>query len=467
MTPHWRTFGRLRFVESDERYSIYYDQDDNEVYLAHGTATVLTDLDSLNLFGLWQQWKRDNPWGFSQADGFKARLVGMLIDEDEVDEIEFCRACGDPEREDDLHGTSDGDVCESCLNDYYSCGCCEERFTEVYPTLHDDGDESVCSSCLNSRYYHCDSCDGYYHVDCYDEHQHQNEHWRCCESPQMNFSVPNAGERLRNNEVATVTLPAGVIDDVGIGRIASFLRHHSYNIDDVQTARDWRALSYHLGDLGEKWQTKDGNYTKRLSRLAYKRFGLKITPNVMSMVGTIASNHSREVNVIIDVTRDLNQSAEEFFHEDSCWFSTHYHGRCALKTNGGYGLRAYYDAANGHRWINGRAWVMPMTFDPDSYRRFRPTFNTDADAYFVFNGYGELEDYAPARIVAHMAGMTYRKITLSMEPMYINGEEHGGGGTGNGYLVAPEEIAEPYTDGHIDVDLDQHSNLYYREAVNV
>jgi hypothetical protein len=57
-----------------------------------------------------------------------------------------------------------------------------------------------------------------------------------------------------------------------------------------------------------------------------------------------------------------------------------------------------------------------------------------------------------------MAGMTYRKVDLTLNPMYVNSD--------SGYLVAPEEIAEPYTDGRYSVSMDQHSDLYYQEQRN-
>ena len=40
-----------------------------------------------------------------------------------------------------------------------------------------------------------------------------------------------------------------------------------------------------------------------------------------------------------------------------------------------------------------------------------------------------------------MVGMTYRKIGFTCSPMYVNSEA--------GFLVAPEPIAEKYTDGRL------------------
>jgi hypothetical protein len=171
----------------------------------------------------------------------------------------------------------------------------------------------------------------------------------------------------------------------------------------------------------------------------------------MSQVGNIARNHSTAVDVQIDVTRDLNQSPEAFYHDGSCWF-TDYAGssRCALKTNGGYGLRSF-----GTYSVSGRAWVMPLRQDESG--ELVPTFETQTpDAFVVFNGYGDLSGYTAPRIVAHMAGMTYRKVGFDCDPMYINA---------GGYIVAPEEIAKKYTDGSLSLSVHQHARLFDREQL--
>jgi hypothetical protein len=175
----------------------------------------------------------------------------------------------------------------------------------------------------------------------------------------------------------------------------------------------------------------------------------------MSQIGTIARDHSKPVEVEIEVTREFNESAAYFYHEDSCYWGSYYESRCALKTNGAFGLRSFRGGA-----VSGRAWVMPLRHvdrlrtGPD----LTPTFDTmGADAFVVFNGYGDLGGYAASRIVAHMAGWTYRKIGFGCDPMYINA---------GGYLVAPEHIAEPYTDGSLKLSVPQHSDLYESEKVN-
>jgi hypothetical protein len=333
----------------------------------------------------------------------------------------------------------DGDqYCEDC--DTAPCECatcdyCEERTTSRTTTTL-SGSE-VCNSCLGDNYSYCEDCDGYYHDDDVNDHDHSDD--GCCESPQLNFTIRNDGcEPLANDTRTTITLPAGTISDEGIDQIKLYLHRQGE-----------RNLAYDLDKLGDKWQTREGNYAKRLSRHAYKTHQVKLTQDIMSQVGCIARDHSTQVSSEIDVTRDLNQSAEYFYHEDSCWWGGYSESRCALKTNGGFGLRSF----SGHS-TSGRAWVMPMRLTENG--QLTPTFNTmTPDAFVVFNGYGDLSGYAAPRILAHMAGWTYRKISFSCAPMYVN--------SSGGYLVAPENIADKYTDGSLNLSVTQHAHLFETE----
>ena len=82
-----------------------------------------------------------------------------------------------------------------------------------------------------------------------------------------------------------------------------------------------------------------------------------------------------------------------------------------------------------------------------------PTFETETpDAFVVFNGYGDLTGYAPARILSHMAGWTYARIPFSCDPMYINA---------GGYLVAPEDIVKKHD--HLSLSVSRHSRLFDEE----
>lgn len=429
-----------------------YDKDgydrgglDNDGY----TRSQTQDSDDLDLAEEWSGFA-SRYYGNLKQTAFLDHLREIVRDPDAIDEIEFCGNCGAPAWNDDVSSAGNGTrLCDSCWEDWATCGCCEEKYPPDDLTETADGAD-ICESCLEANYTWCDDCEGYY-PDAEDHGHRSSDDGGCCESPQPDFRVRNDGcEPLANDTRFTITLPAGVISEEGLTAIRRYLmREGQYD------------LSYDLGKLGNQWQAKTGNYTRRLSRLAYQAHGSKLTPEVLSQVGCIARDHSSPVSTEIEVTRDLNQSAEDFANDGSCWWGSYSESRCAFKTNGGFGLRSFgeYDS------VDGRAWVLPLKLAEDASGiqtgKLTPTFDTmTPDAFVVFNGYGDLSGYAGARIMAHMAGWTYCKIGFECSPMYVNS---------GGYLIAPEDIAEKYTDGSLRLSVSQHARLYEneRELVNV
>jgi hypothetical protein len=382
--------------------------------------------------------------------------------------VVWCGDCAQADHVDRMTQPSAGSslVCRNCITTYNECaGSCGGVYRYMIVVAGEGGAQNLmCDACRDERVNdgrvaYCSAC-GYWHLN---TEEVAEEHWhgKCrCESPAgEEFFVRNDGKpRLANDTRVTVTLPAGEISDEGIGTIAQYLRDWSYGahyLGDTESYNKVYALSVSLGELGNMWQTKQGNYTKRLSRLAYKKHGLKLPPEVLSHIGNLGRDHSMADEYLIETTRRLNLSAADFGHAGSCWWMSYTESRCTLKSNGGFGLRTF--DPDGH--VIGRVWVMPLKkVEPALYGPgLMPTFESESpDAFMVFNGYGNLSGYPAARIVAYMAGMTYRKVGFTASPMYINNE--------SGYLVAPEEIAERFTDGEIHFELDVHSNLFNREA---
>jgi hypothetical protein len=205
--------------------------------------------------------------------------------------------------------------------------------------------------------------------------------------------------------------------------------------------------------VGDQWQGKRGNYTRRLSREVYNTMGLKIPGALVSKIGNYAKEHSSDTSEwAVEFTRDLNLSPEDFCHEDSCWWGSYYESRCALKSWGGLGIRTFEN--DGYADVpTGRAWVQPLNKD------MQPTHNTiNAHAYVVFNCYEALSMAKPARIIAHLTGRTYRKIQLNSDAQYINGD--------SGWLVADEETCQNTDslyfdhDCHDKYDADQDQEVY-------
>jgi hypothetical protein len=421
----------LTFVQAYELFSVYRRDDGTRAYVEHGGMEPWTlDWDQQEYQAIWEELNDDYTLTQFQA------LVRATSDEPYI-VISLCADCSEIDHE----GTNvdgRGFICEPCLSDCYTY--CD--YHSGYVRSHDItivNDDCVCERCCENYTFWCDDCDERYHNDYRGDHHHGG--YDCCDSPVTSFAVQNNGDgALRNDTRATVSLPAGVITPEGMLAIYNWLRQ--------QDQWDAAQIAYRAEP---EWQTKQGNFTKRLSRALYKQQGIKLEPAVMSHIGNIAREHSTPVHHDIEVTRQLNLGPEEFAHEESCWWQSYFESRCALKTNGGYGLRSFDEDDN----VTGRAWVMPLRLTEGG--TLVPTFETlDPDAFIVFNGYGKLGGYVPARIVAHMAGMTYRKVDLSLDPMYVNSD--------SGYLVAPEEIAEPYTDGSYSVSMEQHSSLYHQES---
>jgi hypothetical protein len=363
-----------------------------------------------------------------------------------VDRCENCSAIND---RDNLTAVRGGDlVCENCCAaNYSSCNDCDEYVKDDDVSRIDD--ETVCDRCRDRSYIFCDDCNEYYHENSGHEHEHDND---CeCDSPEPTFALHQDGaDPLYSDAKVTVTLPTGFIDDQGFRRIRARLQQDG----------QWVAADLLLS-LDRRWQTREGNFTKRLSRALYKKTGTKLDPALVSAVGNIAREHSSgTAEYKVSFTRELNGAAGDFYHDDSCWWGGYAESRCALKSNGGIGMRTW---GNG-RYVSGRAWVMPLKrvivethqLTIPGAPRLEPTFETEyPDAWIVFNGYGELAGYAAARVMAQLSGMTYRKVEFNCEPMFVNGD--------SGYLIAPEDLASKYTDGRLNLAVEKHSSLSYAE----
>ncbi len=450
--------GTLRFVMSWERYSDYQRADGTLVHVAHGfPRRYLIGFDQDWIRAEWaSQYPRYTPWSYRDAQlhrdqaEFREWVVDLFTEDPmAVDELlEFCYTCHRPtDAEEGGQHVDNGSnfACETCVSErHYYCYHCEDVFSDTVTVLSDN---EVCRDCLESYYSSCDQCDGYYNDQDRDEHQHNSD---CCTSPQLEFSLRNAADDqwLSAESRTTVTLPAGVISQTGISAI------HEYLWSEAQL---WDAAR-ELKTLDARWQTREGNFTKRLSRAVYKKHGQKISPDVLSRVGSIAMDHARSIDFGIEITRDLNRSAYEFGHSESCWWGSYASSRCSLKSNGGFGLRSFSNSQG----VSGRAWVLPLkvaTSHPElgGGPNLIPTFDTrNAAAFVVFNCYGDLQGYNAARIVGHMTGMTYRKISFDCDPMYVNDNK--------GYLVASEEIAEKFTNGYLNLYTDDHSSLFRSES---
>ena len=306
-------------------------------------------------------------------------------------------------------------LCDGCAEAYALCVGCDR-----YALYYNDVEGSpYCEDCTGEYCFYCESCEEWSH--------NKHDHTCDCVAPHQRFSFPaNGAGTVSNDERLEVTLPAGVIDQVGMRAIQQLIYDSVKGSDTLSQHIGWGAIYNVLEAVGDQWQTKQGNFTRRVSRQVYKTCKAKLPDGILSEVGNLARQHSSETSEwTVEFTRDLNLGPDEFCHEDSCWWQSYYLSRCALKNWGGLGLRTWEQSYGGYV-PTGRAWVQPLT------ENLEPTHDAiGAHAYIVYNAYGAIDGYRAARIVAHLTSMTYRKVTFSSGPQYVNDDK--------GFLVAPED----------------------------
>lgn len=319
---------------------------------------------------------------------------------------------------------SDYKVCESCFTGSYStCARCVEAWPDHEMSSVADSDGYYCDNCIGTCYW-CDDCEAYYR---YNECEHNTD---CeCEALHKRFRFPANGKgTIGSDERLDVTLPAGTIDEVGIRAIREEI------VAQLGLSR-WDIIAV-MEAIGDQWQGKKGNYTRRLSRELYSQHKVKIPDGVLSKIGNLARAHSDDTTEwAIEFTRDLNLPPEDFCHGDSCWWQSYSDSRCALKNWGGLGIRMFDE----NDYPVGRAWVQPLDAD------LQPSHETlHAHAYVVYNCYGSLDGAKAARIIAHLSSRTYRKVELESDPQYINNN--------SGWLVADEATAVETSSLYFDHD---------------
>lgn len=344
-------------------------------------------------------------------------------------------------------------VCNRCARYLTECHTCHAMVTQTWAI----GRYRYCVECRDEDFLYCRNCDLWYPPGEVAEHRHGAA--SCCESPLKQFTFPNGGSPLANDTRVEVQMEPGHVDENGFQQIRNEIQNYARTLGRVTyldpESRQYRM--YRMGSrltdhaVGSALTDKSGNFATRVKRHAYKEFGLKLEPELLTRIGNIAADNAKGATYYVEVTRDLNLSAYEFGHGGSCWWTDYKGSRCSLKTNGGFGLRAF-SAMGGNRVI-GRCWVLPIRRDVDG--NLAPTFSTK-HLFFVFNGYGVLEERVAPRLVAHMVGRPWKALSFNSdraEGMYINND--------SGWLVGDQSVLDKWD--RLDVTLPHHSNLYETE----
>jgi hypothetical protein len=198
-----------------------------------------------------------------------------------------------------------------------------------------------------------------------------------------------------------VTIPAGGISNNGIKEIERILRQQvpediKNNMRGVNMSY-WKEVPEAVGD---EWMVKKGRYAgtfpKRLAKHVKKIYKQKLDPQLLGVIGEIASRNTQEqTKYVMDFTDKFDWRDGEFYDEDSCFWGSNAGAKPMIRDAGGLAVR-FYDPENKSHGI-GRAWMLPWK-----------------KKWCVFNGYGyQLQTITISRILATITGTAYKRIYMS------------------------------------------------------
>jgi hypothetical protein len=371
--------------------------------------------------------------------------------------------CGDCERAtftEDGTSIDDGDryVCQRCLeNNYFDCADCG-NYSSNDNEISIEHFGSICRNCYeNGEYSQCDRCGNHFHNEntVYDDN---TERTYCeahaprsgCKPTHLKFEFPALclpQQSVQNDEIVEVSVAHG---DVGAQGIAQIVQHIQ-----IKTSGKWGNYGVSCSEIHDDsimdtlWQTREGNFPKRLAKHLLIEHHLKLTDELMAEVGNIAKQHTTKPGKhYLSITRDINQDPGEFVNDGSCWWGSESNSRCTFKAMWGFGVRTW--STPGGRDDGGypvsRAWLIGLKVKevgdgftlartPLTRQTFTPTPELPADAYVLFNPY-EIERLPYARMIAGMVGKSYKKLPSFYANMYINS---------GGVLIAEQSICDATT----------------------
>jgi hypothetical protein len=272
-------------------------------------------------------------------------------------------------------------------------------------------DSDYCEPCYQDHYEYCETCDEWFDRD----ECHSHPQGSLCDVQGTKFDFYGH----TNDTSFDYTVPGGEITSTGWNRIIDTL-YQSLPVN-------W-GFESGLEQVDRLWTTPQGNFTKRLAKLALQN-NLKISPQLLSEVGNIAREYSSQPATLkLEFSREFNESARHWYHEDSCYWGQYAASRCQLKNHGTIGLRTY----DSYGDVNGRAWLQPIAPTTGGWVA---SDKTDSDAFVLFNVYGH-EYVTIARILATMTGKSYTRVSFSMSDTYINS---------SGWLIASPETCQKWS----------------------
>lgn len=399
-------------------------------------------------------------------------------------------------------------VCFPCHESRFpSCRNCSARRPRETMTESGPGsDRYFCADCMERRLFRCTSCHRVSSREVREDGWEEPEPLPYCRSCFSQQPVPEGRVRIpARNASGQDDSRYDVHDDASLNRSRCHAPHREFTIplkngpvpqeqrievklgdtemvslpaqkeiyDILRNSTDY----YPEDDFDWVYKSPKGTaFTKRASQYYYKKWGKKITPDVLEKIGNIAAQGTtKDVRHVIDFTRHLSWNAGMFGDGGSCYWGGSYGGRCILKAHGGFAIRAWDGTVERAHGI-GRAWIFPLAerwYTPLQHRRiawdedkqdfvtvlrglpehkgWEPVHDTGAGSYILFNGYGNSRGYDSlqfAMIFADMMGLTYKKVSFTNcggtgGHLYIN--------SGTGYLIGSEDSIKKHDSFGIQV----------------
>jgi hypothetical protein len=349
-------------------------------------------------------------------------------------------------------------VCADCaLKWYIMCQDCRKRFHKhaKLPNsggktlLHQVGgygwldEDCYVKAVANKQFFECDECKQTYHRNYRAQHVERGDYCQQCNPPdastcktagKLDFEFPALClevKAIKADEIVAVSIGGGTIGQTGLIEIGSLILRKTGNKTYGGGLNITNELYGSNPEIGAEFQTKEGNFTKRLARYLLVNRSMKLNEEFMNEIGQMAQKYvSKPRDLRISITRDLNQPARRFANDGSCWWGGYYHTRCAFKGIGGMALRTF--DAKGK--VTGRAWLVALD------KNLAPTLELPSEAYGVFNSYGaEFDNMAAGRLVAQLTGRSYKAVGMGYEGansrrLYVNGAR--------GVLIAEQSICD-------------------------
>lgn len=384
--------------------------------------------------------------------------------------VNLCDDCGAPFFSEHGNWVNDGDmVCARCFEaNYRQCSACEKyKSHDEMTSIREYG--MACQSCISDGKVEIGICarceetflsEALYFNEATDmsycqAHMPMSQ----CEPSHPTFEFPALcipQKSIQQDEIVTITVPHGDVTRVGLNEIRLYIARLTapkssrggYGLDVVEIDDPDR--------FDPAWQTREGNFPKRLAKHLLVERSLKLSESVMAEVGNLAKAHANmgPTTHCLSITRDINRESEFYANDGSCWWGSESHSRCELKAHHGFAVRTWESLTpTRYDTPTSRAWMIPLKTEAGGDRfAFESTPVLPADAYVLFNAYN-IEQLPYARMIAGMVGKSYRRIGFDA-PMYLNS---------GGVLIAEQSVCDATTSVSIYSRRRCHGSRCYRE----